>query len=240
MSSREVIPNATKQVDILRTRILLAASKLISSDGPDAATTRAIAAAADVQAPAIYRIFGDKRGLLDAATEHGLATYVAEKSAREPHADPVEDLRLGWNVHVSFGLAHPGLFSVMSNVSGSQKPSLAVVAGTQLVQMRVSRIAQAGRLKVSEDRAVALIHSTCVGTVLTLLGQPEGQRDLSLSKAAREAVLAAITAETTSDECHEIAAAVTLRACLDNNDVLSAGEKHLLSELLDRIVNGRP
>lgn len=232
-------PDATEQTDTLRARILLAASKLISSNGPDAATTRAVAAAADVQAPAIYRIFGDKRGLLDAVTEHGLATYVAEKSTREPHEDPVEDLRLGWDIHVSFGLAHPGLFSIMSSDSGAQIPSPAVSAGTQLLQRRVNRIAQAGRLKVDEDRAVALLHSTCVGTVLALLRQPQDQRDLSLSKAAREAVLAAITAETTSDECPEVAAALTLGAFLDDNDVLSPGEKHLLSELLERIVEGR-
>ena len=240
MSSHEVNPDVTEQVDTLRTRILLAASKLISSDGPDAATTRAIAAAANVQAPAIYRIFGDKRGLLDAVTEHGLATYIEEKSAREPHADPVEDMRLGWDVHVNFGLDHPGLFSIMSSESGSETPSLAIVAGTQLLRRRVSRIAQAGRLKVGEDRAIALLHSTCIGTVLTLLRQPEGQRDMSLSKAAREAVLAAITAETTLDECPEVAAAVTLRASLDDNDVLSPGEKHLLNELLSRIVDSRP
>lgn len=235
-----MIPDPIEQTETLRTRILLAASKLIASDGPDGATTRAIAVAADVQAPAIYRIFGDKRGLLDAVTEHGLAAYVAEKSAREPHTDPVEDMRLGWDVHVSFGLAHPGLFSIMNSVSDTKSPSPAVIAGTRLLRHRVSRIAQAGRLMVDEDRAVALLHSTCVGTVLTLLSQPENQRDLSLSKFAREATLTAITAETISDGCPEVAAAVTLHASLDDNDVLSPGEKHLLSELLKRIVDAQP
>ena len=75
---------------------------------------RAVVAAAAVQAPTIYRLFGDKRGLLDAVAERSLAAYIAEKSAREPHPDPVQDLRDGWDTHVAFGLAHPGLFAIMS------------------------------------------------------------------------------------------------------------------------------
>ena len=38
--------------------------------------------AAGVQPPTIYRLFGDKVGLLDAVTEHGFQTYLADKGAR--------------------------------------------------------------------------------------------------------------------------------------------------------------
>ena len=110
------------RADDARARIIAAAAGLIAAGGRDAATTRAVAAAAAVQAPTIYRLFGDKRGLLDAVAEHGLAAYVAGKSVREPHPDPVQDLRDGWDMHVAFGLAHPGLFAIMSGDARTPPP----------------------------------------------------------------------------------------------------------------------
>lgn len=237
MNKRTFIQDDGEPADTLRERIIHAAARLIAADGPDAATTRSVAAGAEVQAPAIYRIFGDKRGLLDAVAEHGLATYVAKKSARGPHPDPVEDLRQGWDLHVTFGLTHPGLFTIMSSDPGPEHPSPAIIAGARLLRQRIKSIAEAGRLKVTEDRAVSLIHATCVGTVLTLLRQPEDNRDLSLSEVAREAVMTAITDEHVTSDASPAAAAMTLRASLDDNGVLSPGEKHLLGELLDRIAN---
>ena len=54
-----------------------------------------------------------------------------------------------------------------------------------------------------------------IGTVLTLLGQPEERRDPGLSEAAREAVLAAITGEAISPAAPGTGgAAATLRASL--------------------------
>ncbi|MDB6078046.1 MAG: Transcriptional regulator, TetR family, partial [Akkermansiaceae bacterium] len=175
--------------DDVRKRILTAASALIATGGRDAATTRAVAAAAAVQAPTIYRLFGDKRGLLDAVAEEGLAAYVAGKASRTPHPDPVQDLRDGWDMHVAFGLSHPGLFAIMSSHPESGPMPPAVAAGLEVLRRRVRNIALAGRLRVSEERAVALLQAAGVGTVLTLLNQPEERRDPGLSEIAREAVL---------------------------------------------------
>lgn len=225
------------RADDARARIIAAAAGLIAAGGRDAATTRAVAAAAAVQAPTIYRLFGDKRGLLDAVAEHGLAAYVAGKSVREPHPDPVQDLRDGWDMHVAFGLAHPGLFAIMSG--DARTPSPAAAAGLDVLRRRVRAIALAGRLRVSEARAVNLLHSVCVGTVLTLLGEPNAQRDPGLSAAAREAVLAAITGEATLPATSGPAgAAAALRASLSQTAVLTPGERQLMQELLDRIADG--
>lgn len=225
--------------DDVRARIVAAAFGLIASGGRDAATTRAVAAAAGVQAPAIYRLFGDKRGLLDAVAEYGLATYVAEKSVRGPHPDPVRDLRDGWDLHVAFGLANPGLFAIMSGDPHPDPRSPAAAAGMDILRGKIRNLALAGRLRVSEARAVDLLRSMCVGTVLTLLGQPEERRDPGLSATAREAVLAAITGGPRKPaDSRPRAAAVALRACLKRTPVLTAGERHLLEELLDRIANG--
>ena len=64
-----------------RARIIDVAARLLQEQGPAAVTTRGVAEAAGVQAPAIYRFFGDKDGLLEAVAEHVMATYVSAKAA---------------------------------------------------------------------------------------------------------------------------------------------------------------
>jgi AcrR family transcriptional regulator len=158
----EIIP--TKDV---RSRILSAAAALIAAHGQDAATTRAVSVAAGVQAPTIYRLFGDKRGLLDAVAQNELAAYVASKAKRKRHADPVQEVRIGWDLHVEFGLANPGLFAIMEFAPQAGGPSPAAAAGLEILRQKINDIAKAGRLRVSEQRAAALVHSACTGTILT-------------------------------------------------------------------------
>lgn len=224
----------------VRARIVAAAAELLTAGGRDALTTRAVAAAAGVQAPTIYRLFGDKSGLLDAVAEHGLATYVREKSVREPGPDPVADLRAGWELHIGFGLANPAIYAL---TYGDPRPGVvspAAAAGRLILERHIRRIAASGRLRVSERRAVALVHAAGLGTVLALLELPEGERDPGLSDAAREAVLAAITTESpVLESSSPAAAAIALRAVLPDATSLSDGERHLLDEWLDRLAADR-
>jgi AcrR family transcriptional regulator len=221
-----------------RERIVAAAASLIAAGGRDAATTRAVAAAAGVQAPTIYRLFGDKQGLLDAVAEHVLADYVAKKLAREPHPDPVQALRDGWDTHIAFGLAHPELFAIMSADPRPRSPLPHALAGLNVLQQRIRNIASAGRLKLSEERALALIQAAGVGTVLVLLGQARSKRDAGLAVCARETVMAAIIGEASARPDRRVQqTAAALRSSLDQTSALSDGERHLLTELLERIAN---
>ena len=225
--------------DEARGRILGAAAELLASGGRDALTTRAVAAAAGVQAPTLYRLFGDKSGLLDAVAEHGFALYLSEKEVRALGPDPVEDLRVGWDLHVDFGLANPAIYSIMYGYPrvGAWPP--AAVAAAQILEAHIRRIAVAGQLRVSEERAAQLVHAAGNGTVLALLAMPEPRRDLGLSATAREAVIAAITTGAPAIENHAPAtAAIALRAVLPTATMLSAGERLLLQELLDRLAAG--
>src|ERR1039457_6104597 len=100
--------------DSTRERIVAAAAAgLLTEGGREAVSTRAVSAAAGVQAPAIYRLFGDKQGLLDAVATHGFAAYLNDKTDVKASDDPVEDLRAGWDLHIGFGLANPALYSLM-------------------------------------------------------------------------------------------------------------------------------
>ena len=229
--SDDVVPDGDVQ-----SRILAATSRLIAEGGREAATTRAVATAAGVQPPTIYRLFGDKQGLLEAVAEHDLAVYVAAKVQRTPNPDPIEDLREGWDAHIAFSLANPGLFAILAGDPQSKEASPAARAGRDALKRRMRRVASVGLLKTSEDRATDLWHAAGIGTVFTLLSQPEAARDPDLSAFTRETILAAIAAVAeTRAERRPQSAAAELRASLKSVRGLSAGERLLLEELLDRI-----
>jgi AcrR family transcriptional regulator len=238
MIDQHAAPEDIKDWHDTRNRVLSAAAALIASGGSEAATTRAVALSAGVQVPTIYRLFGDKRGLLDAAAEHVLSRYVAEKAKRKQHPDPVQELRNGWDMHIEFGLANPAIFSIMTGATDTHPPSPAVTAGLKTLEARVKNIALAGRLCVSEARALALLQAVGNGTLLTLLSQPAQLRDKGLSAVARESVIAAVTGDVKAVLASGAkSGAVTLHACLNETSVLTDGERHILGELLDRIAN---
>ncbi|SDR99425.1 DNA-binding transcriptional regulator, AcrR family [Nocardioides scoriae] len=225
-----------------RSRIVQAAARLLGELGHDGVTTRRVAEQAGVQPPAIYRLFGDKDGLLDAVAEHVLATYVAAKaavvaSAAADGTDPLEDLRTGWQAQIDFGLANPAVFRLLSDPDrGPASPAGA--AGRRVLAARVHRVAQAGRLRVGEQRAVDLVHAAGTGAVLTLLASPPEARDLGVADAMLEAVLGHVLTDAPAPgDGGPAATAVAFRALVPRLDVLSGPERALLLDWLDRVVD---
>jgi AcrR family transcriptional regulator len=219
-----------------RTQLVEVAAELLATGGPDAVTTRSVALAAGVQAPTIYRIFGDKSGLLNAVMEHGFAAYLAQKPPVGLPADPVQSLRAGWDLHIGFGLANPELFRLMHTALRTPDGQAAAATGSEILKARIHRVAGAGRLGVTERRADELVRAAGTGVVFTLIDQAEDERDQGLAETAWAAVCAAILVD---DEAVVVpgpaVAAVTLRAALPELSALSAGERALLGEWLDRI-----
>ncbi len=224
--------------DEVRAHIVAVTAALLASGGREAVSTRAVAAAAGTQAPTIYRLFGDKNGLLDAVAEHGFASYLAAKEVGPVAGDPVDGLRAGWDLHVGFGLANPALYSLMYGDPRPGRKPPAAAAAFRVLEERIRSIAAAGRLRVSERLAADLVHAAGSGTVMTLLAVPEDRRDAGLSDAAREAVIAAITTDAPALAAPgPVAAANALRAGLGEVPVLTPGERHVLGEWLDRITS---
>jgi len=220
----------------LRDRILISAAELLARGGREALTTRAVAAAAGVQQPTIYRLFGDKNGLQDAVAAHGFMSYLKQKSPDEPGRDPIEALRAGWDLHVGFGLANPAIFSIMYGDPQAGKTSPAAAKAIEVLRQKMRALAVSGRLRVSEEQAANLFRAGGCGTVFTLLATPEDERDLDLSTYAREAMIAAITTQTPVLKAPgATAAAIALSASLSEIGAFTAGERQLLSEWLSRI-----
>ncbi len=245
-----------------RTAIVEAAAALLQAEGPDAVTTRGVAQRAGVQPPAIYRYFGDKDGLLEAVAEHVMNAYVAAKAAvveaaAEEGVDPLVDLEAGWRSQIEFGLANPAIFRLL-NDPDRRTGSTAAATGRRVLEARVRRLAGTGRMRVTEPRAVGLIQAAGVGAVQTLLATPPADRDAGLADDIYDAVLARIltpspepqaegdsTADIggidarlagvlAADPDRILAATVAFRAVAPSIPSLSAGERELLTEWLDR------
>ncbi len=220
--------------DETRANLVEVAARLLREQGPAAVTTRAVAQAAGVQAPAIYRLFGDKDGLLDAVAEHVFAAYVAGKALAQESGDPVADLRAGWDMHVGFGLAHAALFGLLTDPGRSTR-SPAAAAGLEVLRARVRRVAATGRLRVAERRAVELIHAAGAGAGLTLLSMPPQDRDPGLADAMYDAVMQSILTDAPALAGDSTtAAAVAFRTAVPELPGLTGAERALLSEWLDR------
>lgn len=178
-------------LDDPRTRLLDAAERqLVDSPDGDIAT-RAVCEAAGVTQPVLYRVFGDKRGLLDALAERGLERYAARKARLEVTDDPVADLRAGWDDHRQFATEQPALYRLMFG----PRPWAGTAARDGVLALLVvtlRRCAAAGVLAVPVDTAAALILSANVGLALNAMAQPEAFGDPRHSHALRDAVLGAV------------------------------------------------
>jgi len=220
-----------------RDRIVEAAATLLTEGGREAVSTRAVSTAAQVQAPTIYRAFGDKRGLLDAVALYGFETYLHGKAGMAQTDDPVEDLRRGWDLHIGFALAQPAFYTLIYGEPRPGVESPAARAAADILAKQVRRIAEAGRLRVSEERAAHLIHAAGSGMAFTLIALPPDRRDPALPTMARESVITAVTTDdaVAMEDGGTVARAIALRAVLPHTTALTEHERGLLGEWLDRI-----
>jgi AcrR family transcriptional regulator len=229
----------------LHSRIVLAAADLLEEEGLDGMSVRAVAARAGVFPPTIFRLFGDKDGLMEAVGEHGFATYLEAKGRLPQSDDPVADLRAAWDLHVHFGMTQPAYYTLVFGRSRSGLLSRAGRKAVSELQRMVTRVAAAGRLRMSVERATSVMHAGGVGVVTTMLSA--SVRDPAVSEVTREAVFAALLHSPdapgpASSEHGPAGPAMALRATLADDEPLplSPGERLLLLELLNRLADTPP
>jgi AcrR family transcriptional regulator len=227
----------TEKQDQNRCRILDVTESLLRGIGRDAITIRAVADEAKVQLPTIYRLFGDKVGLLDAVAERGFIRYMAIEPEHRESLEPIEQLRRGWDIHVRFGLESPELYDLMYTNNHSHKVTPAAQIALNGLTALIGRLAASGSLKVSQEEATFVAFSSASGVVLSTYFLPGVLHDPSYLVNIRESMISAITTEANSHEGGLIAnAAATLGGNLDRLKVFSPNEKNLLHEWLNRIL----
>ncbi|PRY44028.1 TetR/AcrR family transcriptional regulator [Umezawaea tangerina] len=221
-----------------RTRILEAAAELLAESPVADVSTRAVCEAAGVGAPALYRQFGDKEGLLSAVVDYGFEKYLAGKRAAKPSADPVQDMRDGWDAHVAFALENPSYYRLMYSPTVSGTPAAAVEA-QQLLTAVVERVAAAGRLTTSVDAAAQMIMSANTGVALVLITRRELYTP-DVSTRVRDAVHAAILVpeeDAVAGNGNGAASALSAQLRESPPDRLTSAEAGLLQEWLTRLTD---
>jgi AcrR family transcriptional regulator len=191
------------------------------------------------------------QGLFEAVARDTLAIYAREKASRPLTNDPVEDLRRAWDLHIAFGLAHPDAFALLFSAPSAAAYRPVIREGVALLQSLVTRVAEAGRLRIDVAHATNLIHAAGTGVQVTLAATPPEERDPRLCETMREAILTAITVPVSAENANEGADtaptaeriavhAVALRALLtEAPNVLSPAERQLLNDWLDRLATTR-
>jgi len=199
-----------------RSAIIEATATLLAQSPSGDVSTRAVCEAAGVQQPVLYRLFGDKDGLLAATVDHVWDQYLGAKRAAEKSDDPLEDLRAGWDSHTAFALAHPNAYKLMFAPALRSAPEAAEEA-MRILREVLERLAAQGRLRVAPDSAARMVMSANTGVALALITRPALYPDTGLSTLVRDAIHRAVLLDPVADTTvHDIraAAATTLLASL--------------------------
>lgn len=99
--------------ETLRLRLLDRAAAVAFERGPDALSLRRLAAAAGTSTTAVYSLFGNKAGLVEALYREATRRFAAGLATVEPSGDPTEDMvRLGL-AYRAYALAEPHLYGLM-------------------------------------------------------------------------------------------------------------------------------
>jgi AcrR family transcriptional regulator len=223
-----------------RDRLLLAAAQLL--DGGGSLSTRTVCKLAGVTAPTLYYHFGSKQGLVDAVISHGFTQYVSPAGSPEASSDPVQDLRDGWDRHVLFGLEHPTFYALLYGRVLPGRPCAVTGPALEMLARLLDEVARRGGLRVPPREAAAEILATNVGVTLSLISQPETERDLHISRRVREAVLSSVLVPSETPSGGKDAnpslqtAAIALSAALNHDSKgLTVGELTLVQELMVRL-----
>ncbi|HEY4454960.1 MAG TPA: TetR/AcrR family transcriptional regulator [Pseudonocardiaceae bacterium] len=220
-----------------KARILEAATELLSTSVDGDVSTRAVCEAAGVGAPALYRQFGDKEGLLAAVVDHAFESFLASKRALAETGDPVHDLYAGWANHMAFALANPHHYRLMYG-PGLATRSAAAAEAHDLLLAVLHRCAEAGRLRVAPELAASVITACNTGAAMALICRPELHPDPAFADRIRDAVLASVVATSAPAAPALLAdAAITFQARLATQPPaeLTEQETGLLHEWLDRL-----
>jgi AcrR family transcriptional regulator len=228
-----------------RDRLLLAAGQLLHESEDKNVSTRAICERAGVQAPTLYHHFGSKQGLLDAVVNYGFTQYVQTANARSESSDPVERIRVGWDNHVRFGLEHPSFYVLLYGQIQPGVPCTLTASAEAMLLELLTAVARLGRLRIAPAAAARQVVAANVGVTLSLIAQPAGHVDDTMSHQVRDAVLASLITEGPGPAGGGAVPgvgtlAVALSAALNQADTsLSTSEITMLHEWLRRLSEDR-
>jgi AcrR family transcriptional regulator len=220
-----------------RDTILTAAAELLAESPDGEVSTRAICERAGIQAPTLYRHFGDKDALLAAVVDEAFERYLVSKRRVLPTDDPIERLRNGWDSHNAWGRANPAYYRII--FSPAANGSVAAGEAMNILVSHLDACAQAGLLRVPPLLAAQRIMAANVGVTLMQITRGDLYPDPELSSGVRDAVHAQLfVADPRKTRPTDVAATATTLAALlaaTPPSALNPAESALLLDWLARL-----
>lgn len=108
-----MVPPKKQRTSALRADIRDGALELLERKGPRGFRARAVAEAAGTSTAAVYELFGDKSGLIQALYEDGYAQLTAQLLAMKQTEDSARDVKELFHETRRFARKRPHLFEVM-------------------------------------------------------------------------------------------------------------------------------
>lgn len=173
----------------MRATMIEAARRLLEDSPTGTVSIREICEAVGAGRSVLYRLFGDKNGLLDAVIDEAFNPYIERKRSLEHTVDPVTDLYACWDDYLDFAAANPALYRLMFSPTLPKVPDAAGRIFVLLTEA-LDRCAVAGALRIPSREAAQMILSANTGVALSTLTQPDRYGDPGLSARVRDAVFA--------------------------------------------------
>src|SRR5262245_31559473 len=176
-----------------RGEILSAASSLLHEGGPEGLTIRRLALRCGYTAPAIYQIFGDKAGLLDAILREAI-DELFERIAQIPeHVEPRERIRMQFREVLRFGREHPTNYRLIEALRPDQVPPILDVEETnKRLQEPIVRMASAGEITLDPELVHQALWALLHGVISLPASRPDVEWRDGFEEVAFDAMLAGL------------------------------------------------
>jgi AcrR family transcriptional regulator len=143
-----------------------------------------------VQAPTLYHHFGDRAGLIRAVVDRAFEEYFARKEVPGPAGlTPEQEVAAGWDGHVAFARAYPGLYPAMYPISGRQSSNLE--RSSALLRAGLDRLASEGALQpgITPELAHSALSAALRGVAHAVAAAPNSPDNERVSATVRDALI---------------------------------------------------
>ena len=173
----------------MRENILRLTAGIISKEGFEAASMRAVCKAAGVTAPTLYHYFADKNDLLDEVTSLAFNKHLELTLKLSRTQDTLKDLKSIWDFYIDFALNESELYLciVYAHAQGRIHPS-----GVKCFEITTDLFKAAkeqGKLIYHPKKAAQVYYSAAQGAALLMLSQNKNKELLSGSNLLRDITL---------------------------------------------------
>jgi AcrR family transcriptional regulator len=193
MPRSETSPSGDTPARDPRREILDAASALLYEGGADGLTIRRLALRCGYTAPAIYHIFGDKAGLLDALLRESIDELIGRIDKVPDHPEPKERLRAQFREIVRFGREHPTNYRLIEALRPEQVPPIFDVQQTEArLAEPIAKMVNAGGIPLDPELMRQALWALLHGLISLPASRPDVEWRDGFEEIAFDALLSGL------------------------------------------------